>query len=386
MNPKEDEWMKKSFERLRGSVPDPVRDTIERTLNELDFQPPRRVRRPTKIRAAKAIVLATGTFLILACLLFAESNTFADTLKPWLRSIFMNMGDRGLSVTETKGDLPILAEATDQGYTLRIHEVVFDGLRLTFSYSLNAVAGFQKSQTVSPSFQLDPEFKASLPPVLMSDSGGSWEDGKVGIVNYYFNGNIPDRFMLKMRVPQLAITDTGAVSSDLPGQVLSGNWNFALQVEKKGSVKASDYGDDYLKTSEGVTFQAINARSAPRSSEWNLRLEYPAKWDEANVYNEKYRYGLKFKILAGPEQEELIIVTQSSKGGIMDRTLPREQWVRRSDYVLFTEPVPEQSTSVTIIPVLMKFPLDENQSYTEQQIDSLTIELPLPDEMPDSTS
>lgn len=392
MNPTSDQWTRDAFTQLRSSVPTEVKNRIEATLSDLDStvaNPPsmNRQRKPNRRiyrTRYKIITLLAGTCLLISSLWFINNgSSFADQLKPWIQSIFAKFGDSGLAdIYPDEGgnlvanaDLPLLTEIEDQGYTLRIHESMYDGMRLSFSYSLLSNSELFPSQYVIPSFQLDPEFKKTAPSAIKADFGGNVEDGKIGIVNYLFASELPEDFIIKIQVPKLGIQ---SMDEDTPYKIVTGNWNFEIPITKQGSVTQNKYGDKYTRSSTGVTFQAIQSRLASRSSEWSFQLEYPDEWARKNAFgeNEEFTYGLKFKLLTD-QNSELSLITRSDHSKIVDRTIPMEQWMLRTNVQLFAEPVPVGVSSVTIVPILMKFPRISDEEYSEQAIDELTLELPV---------
>lgn len=392
MNPTSDQWTRDAFTQLRSSVPTEVKDRIEATLSELDStvmnQPLmnryRKRNRRINRTGYRIVTLLAGTCLLFSSLWFINNgSSFADQLKPWIQSIFAKIGDSGLADIYpdeggnlvTNAELPLLSEIEDQGYTLRIHETMYDGMRLSFSYSLLSNSELFPSQYVIPSFQLDPEFKKIAPSALKADSGGNVEDGKIGIVNYYFANELPEEFTLKIQVPKLGIQST---DEDTPYNIVTGNWNFEIPIIKQGSVTQNNYGEKYTRSSTGVTLQAIKSRLASHSSEWNFQLEYPDEWARRNTFDEdeEFTYGLKFKLLTD-HNSELSLITRSDHSEKIDRSIPMDQWMRRTNVQLFTEPVPTGVSSVTVVPILMKFPRIGDGEYSEQAIHELTLELPV---------
>ncbi|MNW57283.1 hypothetical protein D3C74_350750 [compost metagenome] len=162
--------------------------------------------------------------------------------------------------------------------------------------------------------------------------------------------------------------------------IISGNWSLEIHVTKMGTVTELNYGEKYTTRKSELTLNALNSRLASRSSEWNFQLEYPSEWAEKNAFskenNEEYTYGIKFKIRTD-SGSELAIITRSDRSSYIDRTLPRDQWMSRTKVQLFAEPLPEDVSSVNIVPILMKFPLNEQNEYSEQSMDELILSLPV---------
>ncbi|MBM7565019.1 hypothetical protein JOC55_001964 [Paenibacillus sacheonensis] len=316
---------------------------------------------------------------IAGSLLFAAgSSSFADAFKPIIHSIFTWKGDKGLSgdgsgAQSAASELPILAERESNGYILRIHEAKYDGLRLSFSYSLVG-AGKQDGRKlyITPAFQLDSKIKKLDPGMLKSDSGAKWGEDRVGIVNYFFDQDMPDLLELHVTVPQLAFMN----GEDHGQTTVPGDWSFQLDVRKTGSVSSRLYGADNSVTEGGALFRATGSRNSPLASEWRLKWELPQQL--VDRYMESGRYRMKYSVQTD-HGEVLSFVTEVTSHRIDDRTLPLAEQTYLEDIRLLAEPVASGTKTVTITPVLMDFPETEKEAYKEVILKQFSIVVPITD-------
>ncbi|XEC94481.1 DUF4179 domain-containing protein [Paenibacillus tarimensis] len=356
--------------KLHRPVPAEINARIEHTLCSLQSYKRRSKR---KILYSTAVAGITACVVLLSLTFAFNSNIYANSVKPFLQSVFGIMGDNGLAEADGNKELPVLTEKEYAGYTLRIHEVQFDGLRLSFSYSLSSSTDIPRQLYVLPDFQLDTSVKQVIPNILKSDSGGVWEDGKIGIVNYFFAGQVPDLLQLKVNVGKLAF-----INGDSEGQeTVSGDWSFELDVQKQGDVREQTYNEEKKSTEDNALFRVIGSRLSPGATEWNLYWELPLAFIAKIENNRLAGYGMKYNIMYDGDKQ-LVVITRMSSSQIIDKSLPHEDWIQAESIRLLTEPVPEGVQSVKVVPVLMVFPLgDQDQEYSERPLTQFEIEIPI---------
>ncbi|UVI32027.1 DUF4179 domain-containing protein [Paenibacillus spongiae] len=353
---------------VHGSVvPGEVKARIDQTLEGL---PHGKRRRKRSRSSSYKWAWVAGIVLVAGSVLAVNGNTFADTVKPFLQSIFASMGDKGVSDRPNQKELPVLLSKEDKGYTLQIHEVQYDGMRLSFSYSLAHKDGIPQQDYVKPVFQLDSSVKKIAPGVLNSDSGALWGENKIGIVNYFFDRDVPDPFPLKINVPQIAVSGSDAVVK----QMVTGNWSFEIKEDKSGDVTERTYDGSYTVKKDDVQFGVVKSRMAASAVIWSLHMELPR-----NLYREDpdFNYGMKYEVTYG-DGLMLGTITSSSASKVEGRSLPEEKWTEIRDIRLFTEPVPEGVKAVTVVPVLMVYPkTDKAGEYSEKPLQQLAVKIPL---------
>jgi len=369
-----DEQLKSKLSAQGVVISREVKERIDLTLRSLPEQSihtnPRRL---SRFRIAW-ISIAAACCMVVFSVFAMNQSTFADQVKPWIQSIFGWMGDKGLSSNPVsqphRSELPVLVEKEDQGYILRVHEASFDGMRLSFSYSLGKTDGELPKETFAiPSFQLDDSIRKLDPQVVKSDSSAPLDSEKVGIVNYFFTAEIPDQLHLLVHVPEIVLTD------GLPtGQsVKRGDWGFALEIARSGTgVQKSNraaYTHEWNKISIGVD----RIRQSAHAAEWHVNLKLPRSKVDEVMRLDRVRYGLKYNIVL-PSGMLLASVTETGSSRIEDRTLPRAQWMHEEQRRIWTEPVPAGVALVKIVPVLMTF---NGEASTEKELTSLQVEVPL---------
>ncbi|MBN3523603.1 DUF4179 domain-containing protein [Paenibacillus apiarius] len=116
--------------RCASDLPDLVKTRLEETLQSLDAVPVRR-----KTRNRKPWLVAAAAILIIGGTLASGfvSPVMAETLKkvPFIGQIFETLGDEGLQNANRKGlSAPAHFTAADQGITLTITEVLYDGVQV----------------------------------------------------------------------------------------------------------------------------------------------------------------------------------------------------------------------------------------------------------------
>lgn len=366
------EWEKELADKLRTSsvVPADVHEGIESLLANLPQggrSEKRRSRRPWAIvaTAAAAVLVAGGASL------FAGSDSFAETVKMKLQSIFAASGNPALMQEGQAGEMGVLLEKSDKSYTLRVHEAMFDGQRLSFSYSVMRPEGFPKELWVRPVFELDPSIKKEYPGIVMTDSGETQGDAKTGIVNYYFSGKAPDELLLKIRVPALAVFDDPGDQKLLPG-----DWSFQLPVAKQGEPVRELTGlpkaDD-----EDVHFEAARVRTASRSTLWTFHWEYPNSWLPNPIREEDPRYNIRYVIEAGGTRLTYISLNTGGSGRLKKQGKVVEGFRYRTD-TLVTEQLPKGATEATVTPILRTWTKDNPAGYTEKPLEPFVLRIPVP--------
>lgn len=362
------QWETRLTETLRArrtSVPADVHQDIEGMLASLPERgelPRRRSRR----RQAGLATAAAGMAAILL-LFFAGSSSFAETVKHKLQSIFWASGDPALMQGGIADRETALAEAADKSYALRIHEAMYDGQRLSLSYSVSQPGGIPRSRWVRPDFRLDAATKAAYPGILFTDSGGLQEGVKTGIVNYYFTGKAPERFTLKVAVPGMAVFDDPAQQ-----KVISGDWSFELPIEKTGQT-TKELGGLPAAADGDVRFQAKQVRVASNSTLWRLYWEYPSKLLPNALDDDAPRYDVIYDIEA--DDRKLTAALNEKSGGRLRQAGDYVEGFNYAAATLVTEQLPQGVRDVTITPVLREWSKDAKAGYTEKPLTDFVLRM-----------
>ncbi|QHW31050.1 DUF4179 domain-containing protein [Paenibacillus rhizovicinus] len=371
-----DERLADMLRNNRPAVPAQVHEGIERRLASLPErngmpkrrgEPKRRIMR-TWVAAATGIMLLAG-----AMLLFNGTSSFAATLKEKLHSIFVDSGDPALMVEGSKDELGILFEKTDHDYTIRVHEAMFDGQRLSLSYSLSHPGGIPKSLWVRPAFQLDAAMKQMFPGIVGTDGGGIQGDSKIGVVNYYFLGSTqaPDKLKLNIDVKGIAIFEDPAKQ-----RLLSGDWSFQLPVEKKGEpVRNVAAAKLPAVIDEDVHFAVKQVRTASRSTLWRFYWTYPSSLQPNVPGKGTPKYDVRYQITAAGK--EMTAALDYKSGGRLKKDGQVVNGMSYEDDTLVTEQLPEDATEVTITPILRTWNANGSSGYKETPLKAFVVRVPV---------
>lgn len=163
--------------------------------------------------------------LICAVVLFSVKNSFTSPLM-----VKLDANSDPALMTASENDMTTsIGGKSDQGYTLLIHRYMYDSQNLILQYSIKNFNEISQSQwakqSVKPTFKLDPSTIQAVPGIA-TDPGVTL--AKNGTINYSFNGTTPpDKFMLKVSVKELILSDDTAQQL-----TLAGNWSFEIPVKK----------------------------------------------------------------------------------------------------------------------------------------------------------
>jgi hypothetical protein len=147
------------------------------------------------------------------------SPTMAETLKkvPILSHIFETYGDPGLKEANKLGlSTPVTQKATDQGITLMIRDILFDGTRLSIGYKEYSPDGLPGLDFSKPRFRMDvsgwDQQESGIEMVNKNEVRGVWN------LAWLENSPLPDHFNLSMKVSQIGDK--------------KGEWKFELPIQK----------------------------------------------------------------------------------------------------------------------------------------------------------
>jgi len=345
-------------------IPELVRARIDETLAAL---PPlsspsqesdalirsRRRRRRTSLAARRFRRLSIGAIAILlsASVWAVVKPQTVQSMKPVLTSIFGKLGSEAVkNKAKTNGsgeqaELPVLAETANNGYVLQIHEALFDGIQLSFTYSFRLANGEPAPvQTIFPNFQLAAASKKLLGPTYKFDNVISWEDYKIGIVKYYVKQKLPESFMLEVNVPTIGIQQTDSSLYDIK----KGNWNFVIPVRGTDTSHTVNWGEPKLAEYDEHRFEAVRLRTSETVYELHLRLQIPYELHRSLMQNSQLiQYQFK------DEQGHTIAIAPSlSSGRSSDQArTPKPDSKYIEDTWFYMDPVQDGSI-YTITPMI----------------------------------
>ncbi|WP_127530494.1 DUF4179 domain-containing protein [Paenibacillus kobensis] len=373
-------------------IPDLVQSRIDETLATLPASPPQTgessympalPRRGTyrsssaSGRIMKQVSIAAIVAVLSASVWIAVKPESVQSVKPVLTSIFGKLGSNAVKnkVVNKKGELPVLAEVENDGYVLQIHEAMFDGLQVSFTYSFRLQNGeMAQAQSIVPNFQLAASAKLLLGPTYKFDNFISWDDYKIGIVKYYTQKKLPESFTLEVNVPSIGIQKKDSSLYDIK----KGNWNFVIPVQGSDTTHTVKWDNPRLADHGGNRFEAVRLRTSETVSELHLKLQIPYSQMRSVWQNSQF-----IKYVAVDERGNRIDFTPSiSSGHSTDRNdhlgqNPETKYVE--DTWFYLEPLPK-GTILTITPSILTLK-EVKGEITEQleRFDGLAITVPVQD-------
>jgi hypothetical protein len=327
----------------QNQIPPDLKEEVEALLLRL---PERNAIKPRKWTTMKIAVASLFLVLVLGGTAVLSSPALAEAVKQKWQSIFEQSGDPALIPEIKENEMDVLTEITDAGYTLRIHEAMYDGIRLTLSYSLSHAEGIPTYSWADPQFTLDESLDQSYPGIVMVDSSKARGEQKTGFVQYYFTGQAPDEFMLKMDLRSILIHD-----SSNREETVEGDWSFELPFTKNGNVSDTVVEIPEPIQHDKIMFKIDYIKTAERSTAWKLRWEYPQEL-RPDAFNEYApRYDIQYQIMVDGHALERFKLNNSAGGRlkINDKPVTGRYY---AEHTLVTEALPQAFKKIVVTPVL----------------------------------
>ncbi len=327
----------------QNQMPPELKEEVEALLLRL---PERTAIKPRKWTTIKIAAASLFLVLVLGGTAVLSSPALAEAVKLKWQSIFEQSGDPALIPEIKENEMDVLTEVTDAGYTLRIHEAMYDGIRLTLSYSLSHAEGIPAYSWADPQFTLDKSLDQSYPGIVMADSSKAWGEQKTGFIQYYFTGQAPDEFMLKMDLRSILIHD-----SSNREETVEGDWSFELPFTKNGNVS-----DTIVKIPEPIQhdkimFKIDYIKTAERSTAWKLRWEYPQELRPDAFNDYAPRYEIQYQIMVDGHALERFNLNDSAGGRLKTNDKPVTGRYY-AEHTLVTEALPQAFKKIVVTPVL----------------------------------
>lgn len=228
-------------DNLSSEIPELVKSRLEQTLQLLETESmPMQHRTHSRHRkawfVAAAAVLAIGGTLASGFI----SPAMAETLRkvPFIGQIFEALGDNALQDANRKGlSLPVNLSATDQGITLTITEVLYDGVEIKLGIQESSMSKLpiildrsNRYEIVKNRTQEDPAHALDIWSHAWSNVRSETSTQNIGILSFEsMHGTEPDRDAKISKEFQLPITIKKV------GDV-EGNWKFEIPVKWNASL------------------------------------------------------------------------------------------------------------------------------------------------------
>lgn len=315
------------------SVPvDKLDAIIAQTVSETKTKKPKkRVVLYAMTAAAAGFGLFIGSAMVSPALAKVAANI------PVVSTFFNDVGDEGLKIAGQKGLTQVVDQtAKDNGITLTINEVFYDGTRLTLGYTQESLLPLGELER--PAIEVDgTEINFSS-----AYSGDYITPQKYkGVVDITPTEELPEEFEMKVRIDAVGL--------------VPGNWSFKFPVKQSNEVTV--IRPSQVKKFDGVEISVNSLKIGPAGTDLNVKvIADPEKLDP---------YSLRFYLI-DDNGKFMTILKGSGHGDTVDG---KEQANLQSLY----EPLDERVRRVKIIPYDLSFPVE---GFKEETVILDKIELP----------
>lgn len=248
-----------------------------------------------------------------------------------LNSLLYQYGDKGQKRAVEKTEVQQINQTVeDNGVRVAIHEILYDGARISVSYSIEATSGEYKGENLDP-FVFDMKVDGKRPPGY-GFSGGS-KDKKVGnryvkVQNIDLNKALPDKFTLDLTIQELLRTEHDRLRR------IKGNWAFTLPIEKTG--ETFEFKPTVSKKTELAELKIPKILFAPSGTVVEIDCE------QSPVSDKKFPT-ISFDIFDSNNKKMKVL----SGGG---QCYPPNKVIGKTTIKVFLEPKKEIPESITIQP------------------------------------
>ncbi|WP_017753996.1 DUF4179 domain-containing protein [Calidifontibacillus oryziterrae] len=236
---------KKEIDKI--TVPTEKLDQI--IINTLSSSKPKKSKLKITVYACSAAVIGFGLFIGSAMISPAMAKVASHL--PIVGTFFNDIGDEGLQIAGQKGLTQIVEQsAKDNGITLTINEVFYDGTRLTFGYtqeSLFAIGDLER-----------PTIEVNGKDINFS-SGYSGEfitpQKYKGIIDINPTEELPEHFDMRMRIDAVGL--------------IPGKWEFKFPVKQSNEVTV--IRPEIVKDTEIAQLEISSLKIGPAGTNLNVK-------------------------------------------------------------------------------------------------------------------
>lgn len=236
-------------------LPSVVRQRIDQTLASL---PEHHRRRKMKVSSAFGLSAAVLCAIMVGSGFVFPQAAAALRQLPGIVSVFKFAGDYGLKAADEKGLVTAVEQSiTDQGITVQIKEVMYDGSRISIGYIQQSDDPTQE-MTRGLDFQINGK---RYKPALSGTGSPVDEHTYAGVIDLMPAEDLPNHFKLQMDISQIGST--------------KGRWSFSIPVTKMASTNkvvlpmiTKSYGD--------ITLTVKKVLFTPGSTELDVEVKQPA--------------------------------------------------------------------------------------------------------------
>lgn len=305
---------------------------IAKTVNDT------KVKKPKKrviFYSMSAAVVGFGLFVGSAMVSPAMAKVASNI--PVVGTFFNDVGDEGLKIAGKKGLTQVIDQtAKDNGITLTINEVFYDGTRLTLGYT---------QESLLPLGELErPAIKVDGKEINFS-SGYSGEyvtpQRYKGVVDITPTEELPEEFEMNVRIDAVGL--------------VPGYWSYQFSVRQSNDVTV--IRPTVIKKLEGAEISVNSLKIGPAGTDLNVKvIAEPGKMDP---------YSLDFHLI----DDKGNVINPLKGSGYGDTVAGKEHATLQRLY----EPLDEGVRSVKVIPYVLTFPQGD---LKEESVSLDGIELP----------
>nr|WP_240035388.1 DUF4179 domain-containing protein [Neobacillus notoginsengisoli] len=245
---------------------------------------------PVKILIPAAVVIIT-----LGLLLQTSIPKQVLAAIPFIQTLFSEYGDEGQKKAVEKTEVQHINQTVlDNDVKVTFHEILYDGARISVSYSIEATSGRYKGKNLDIflfNMKVDGQDLTSY-----GFSGGT-NDKKIGnrylkVQNIDLKKALPEKFTLNLSIQELVSVD------DVGGKRIKGNWAFSLPVEKTG--EAFEFTPTVSKKTELGELRVPEIVFGPSATLVKIEYKRPMNLKHSSIsYNVLDPNNKKMKVLRG---------------------------------------------------------------------------------------
>lgn len=342
-------------EKLKFTADD--RKTVFRKIKE-NKEPPKR--KGNIVQTAAAYVLAPVALAIvtLAVLLQTPLKQEVVTALPYLETFLSKYGDEGQKEAVKENKVQVINQSVvSEGARITIHEVLYDGARISISYSLEPEDDKLKESLLDVFL-----FNISVDGEEVSEYGLSGGEEKkqgnkiIKVQNLEIEKDLPNQFILGFNIQELIASSPDNMES----QFIKGEWNFSFPIKRIGEIYTLN--PNTLKTTELGEVKVNKIALAPSG----VLLEIERKQKSELINNGKV---IDYKLL-DEEGNELKQI-----GGTSDTFRYKSGFGTGAGKRIYT-PVEDIPESITLKPYYRFLPMDQIKEYTTTINGKLPLYLP----------
>lgn len=330
--------MSNQFPNLKNEM-----DQISVPVDKLDAIIAQTVKETKMKKPKKRVVLYTVSAAVVGFGLFIGSAMISPAMAkvasniPVVGTFFNDVGDEGLKIAGVKGLTQVVDKtAKDNGITLTINEVFYDGTRLTLGYT---------QESILPLGELErPVIKVDGREINFS-SGYSGEfktpQKYKGVIDIRPTEELPENFDMKIQIDAVGL--------------VPGDWSFQFPVKQSNEVKVIRTSE--IKKLDGVEISMNSLKIGPAGTDLTVKvISDPEKLDP---------YSLGFYLI--DDKGKVMNFLQGSGSG--ETVNGKEHAILQNLY----EPLEEGVRKVKVIPYDLTF-LEGGQQEEIVKLDK--VELP----------